>query len=162
MADFALRDTHEADIPIFFEHQLDPDANYMAAFTSKDPTDRVAHQERWDRLLADETILKQTILLIDVVVGHVASFDRDGMREVTYWIGREYWGQGLATKALECFLRQETVRPLYARAAKNNAATLRVLEKNGFTVCGEDKGYANARREEVEEHILKLNTERGA
>jgi RimJ/RimL family protein N-acetyltransferase len=62
----------------------------------------------------------------------------------------------IATKALSEFLRLLKTRPLYARVAKDNIASIRVLEKCGFTISGEDKGFSNARGEEVEEYILEL------
>ena len=54
------------------------------------------------------------------------------------------------------FLDDLKSRPLYARATKDNVASLRVLEKCGFTICGDDKAFANARGEEIEEAILEL------
>lgn len=48
------------------------------------------------------------------------------------------------------------VRPLYARVVKDNLASQRVLQKCGFTICGENKGFANARGKEVEEFIMRL------
>jgi RimJ/RimL family protein N-acetyltransferase len=66
------------------------------------------------------------------VVGHIASFDLEGHREVTYWIGREDWGRGIATRALQEFLQLEASRPLYAGAASDNAASIRVLTKCGL------------------------------
>jgi RimJ/RimL family protein N-acetyltransferase len=84
---------------------------------------------------------------------------RSGQPEVTYWIGKEYWGNGVATRALSAFLESARVRPLHARAAKDNVASLRVLEKCGFVITGEDKGFSNARGEEVEEFILTLTTD---
>ena len=155
-SDLILRDVTDDDIPIFFEHQSDSTAGHMAAFTPEDPTDVDAHRERWNRILGDGTVKKQTVVVDETVVGHIASFDRAGNREVTYWIGRKYWGNGIATKALAKFLQQEVNRPLYARAAKDNVASLRVLEKCGFETCDEEKGFSNARGEEVEEYILVL------
>lgn len=155
--DLALRDVEGGDVRFFFEHQLDPIANYMAAFTSSDPTDRDAHAAHWKRILADKTVKKKTILLSGTVAGHIASFDRAGKREVTYWIGTEHWGKGLASAALAAFLKHETKRPLYARAAADNVASIRVLEKNGFSVCGENRGFANAREEEIDEYLLVLH-----
>jgi RimJ/RimL family protein N-acetyltransferase len=152
-----LRDVEENDIPTFFEQQLDSSANHMAAFTPKDTTDVDAHRARWNRLLGDDTIKKQTIVIDGIVVGHIASFEQSGKREVTYWIGKEHWGKGIATRALAEFLRQEVNRPLYARAAMDNIASLRVLEKCGFVTCGEAKGFSNARGEEVEEYVLMLS-----
>jgi RimJ/RimL family protein N-acetyltransferase len=152
----SLRDVQESDLAVFFEYQSDPEANHMAAFTAKDPTDKDAFMAHWARILNDETTTNKTILLGREVVGHIASFIQFGEREVSYWLGRQYWGRGLATQALTKFLADFTVRPLYGRAAKDNVASIRVLEKCGFTICGEDKGFANARGEEVEEYILKL------
>ncbi|HEY7341218.1 MAG TPA: GNAT family N-acetyltransferase [Ktedonobacterales bacterium] len=154
--DIVLRDVIDDDLPIFFEQQLDPDANYMAAFTSRDPTDRDAFMAHWARIRADATTVNQTVLLDGQVAGSVASFEDFGQPEVTYWLGREFWGKGIATRALAAFLEYQTTRPIYARAAKDNAASLRVLQKCGFVITGEDKGYANARGEVIEEYILTL------
>jgi RimJ/RimL family protein N-acetyltransferase len=151
-----LREVDESDLAIFYEHQLDKDSNYMAAFTAKDPSDKAAFKAHWEKILQDEGIAKKTIIFNGQVAGHVLSFEQFGEREVSYWIGREFWGKGVATRALSQFLECVSVRPLYARAAKDNKASVRVLEKCGFTICGEDKGFSNARAEEVEEYVLKL------
>lgn len=151
-----LRDVTVGDLPVFFEHQLDADANRMAAFTAKDPSDRAAFDARWNRILADETTVNKTVLFDGRVAGHVSSFEQSGEREVTYWIEKGYWGKGVATEALSRFLKLVRERPLHARAAKDNLASLRVLRKCGFEICGEDRGFANARGEEVEEFVLRL------
>ena len=151
-----LRPVVPADLPIFFAQQLDPVANHMAAFTAKDPTDRAAFDAHWAKILADETIIIRTVLLDGQVAGSVSSFEQFGEREVTYWIGRAFWGKGVATQALAALLAQVETRPIFARAAKDNLASLRVLQKCGFKIIGEDKGFANARGAEIEEFILKL------
>ena len=152
-----LRDVTEDDLQIFFEQQLDPAASHMAAFTAKDPTDRVAFGEHWSKILGDAAIAKKTILFERQVAGHILGFEQFGKQSVSYWIGREYWGKGIATRALSEFLGQQGTRPLYARAAKDNVASIRVLQKCGFKISGEDKGYSNPRGKEVEEYILKLD-----
>ncbi|MGE7691349.1 GNAT family N-acetyltransferase [Lysinibacillus sp. NPDC097214] len=91
------------------------------------------------------------------VVGYVLCFEQFGESEVSYWIGNEYWGKEIATKALQDFLIHVTIRPLYARAAKDNVGSLRVLKRCGFTITGEDKGFSNARNRDVQEFILTLN-----
>ncbi|WP_059170333.1 GNAT family N-acetyltransferase [Bacillus sp. FJAT-27445] len=151
-----LRDITEEDLPIFFEQQLDSTANYMAAFTTKDPTDKDAFFGHWTKITADKTITNKTILFNGIVTGHISNFEQFGEPEVSYWIGKEYWGQGIATKALLEFLKYIKVRPLYARAAKDNLASIRVLEKCGFKIISEDKGFSNARGKDVEEFILRL------
>lgn len=151
-----LRDVIEADLPIFFEQQLDTEANYMAAFTAADPADRAGFMAHWTKILGDESIIKQTILCDSQVVGHIASFEQFGQPAVSYWIGKPYWGKGVATGALAAFLARVTTRPLYARAAKDNLGSIRVLQKCGFTISGEDTGFANARGQEIEEFVLIL------
>lgn len=87
-----LRDITEEDLPIFYEQQLDSTANYMAAFTAKDPTDKDAFFDHWTKIIADETITIKTILFNGIVTGHVSNFEQFSEPEVSYWIGKEYWG----------------------------------------------------------------------
>ena len=157
-SDVLLRDVLEADLPIFFEQERDPVAIQMAAFTAENPADWHAFAAKWAKILDDDTGTKKTVLFEGQVAGKISSFVApwSGKLEVTYWIGREYWGRGIATQALTEFLGQVRTRPLYARAAKDNAASIRVLTKCGFTVSGYDKGFANARGEEIEEVVLQL------
>lgn len=151
-----LRPVAASDLPIFYEFGRDPVACHMAAFTAKDPADRAAFDAHWQRNLANETNTTLTILADGAVAGHIASFLREGDLEVTYWIDRGLWGRGIATGALKAFLDIVTARPIHARAAADNSASLRVLERCGFAICGRDRGFANARGEEIEEVILIL------
>ena len=151
-----LRRTEEKDLDTFFLHQCDPLAAQMAAFTSTDPANREAFNERWHRLLNDDTILTRTIVIDNRIAGHVSCFEREKSREVTYWLGREFWGRGFATVALGEMMRQVSERPVYARAASDNVATIRVLEKCGFERCGEGRGFAAARNSEIDEVVMRL------
>ena len=151
-----LREVVEADLPEIFEHEQDAEAIQMAAFTPDDPADREAFLAHWHRLLANESIVKRTIELDGKVVGHIASWVQDDERELTYWIDRAHWGKGIATTALRLFLDELATRPIFARAAADNRGSIRVLEKNGFVVIGEERGYANARGTEIDELVLKL------
>ena len=153
MADqLVLRNVVNDDLPLFFAYQLDQEANYMAAFTAKDPTDQAAFMARWHRILADKTVIIQTIIVNGQVAGSVSSYEEEGKPEVTYWLGRAYWGQGIATAALKTFL----ARPIYARVAKDNLRARRVLAKCGFEIIGEAQGFAHARGQEIEELLLEL------
>jgi RimJ/RimL family protein N-acetyltransferase len=152
-----LRDLDPADLSLFFEHQLDADANWMAAFTAKDPADRAAFDAHWRKILADERIVLKTILYGEEVAGYIMVHPWFGEPEMSYWLGKAHWGQGIATAALSAFLEIVTTRPLHARVAQDNLASRRVLEKCEFTITGEDKGFANARGEEVDEWILILD-----
>jgi RimJ/RimL family protein N-acetyltransferase len=154
-----LRDVIASDLPVFFENQLDPVANRMAAFTAKDPADREAFMAKWAKILADPGIKLKTVLFEGQIAGSVLSHGWFGDPEVCYWFGRTFWGKGIASRALAEFLVCQKLRPLYARVVKDNAASLRVLEKCGFSICGRDKGFANGRGEEVEEIVLVLRAE---
>ena len=151
-----LREVTDADLPIFFDQMRDPEAVQMAAFASKDPNDRAAFDAHWARIRAADDILLRTIVVGGRVAGSVTTYPDGERREVAYWIGREYWGRGIATAALKVFLRQETRRPLHARAAADNIASIRVLEKCGFVLIGRERGYANARAAEIDEVVMEL------
>lgn len=149
-----LRDVEAADLPTFFEQQQDAEATRMAAFPAREWDAFLAH---WLRILADASLGKQTIVYKDAVAGNIGSFTVDGEREVGYWIGRAYWGNGIASQALSQYLQQEKVRPLYAHVAKHNIASRRVLEKCGFVLIGEDKDFADIDGVIVEGFILRLD-----
>jgi RimJ/RimL family protein N-acetyltransferase len=153
-----LREIVGDDLPIFFEQQLDPQANWMAAFTSKDPADRQAFDVHWKKILADKSITIRTILVDGQVAGSVLCHAWGGEPEVSYWLGREYWGKGIATRGLGSFLEVVPERPLYARVAKDNMASIRVLEKNGFELSSEGKWFSNARGKEIEELVWVLRS----
>jgi RimJ/RimL family protein N-acetyltransferase len=130
----ALRDVQDDDLPLLFEHQLDPEATAMAAFPARS---RKAFMAHWARIRRrDDTIILRSVLHDGQVVGNVVSWESDGERYVGYWIGKEHWGQGIASAALAAFLGEVTTRPLHARAAKHNVASIRVLEKCGFAISG--------------------------
>src|SRR4029078_7531334 len=129
----------------------------MRACTSRDPADRTRFERRWARLRSDVSTTNRVVEIDGRVVGHIASFDLEGQREVTYWIGREDWGRGIATRALQEFLQLGTTRPLYGRAASDNAASIRVLTKCGFLLVGEGRGFAHGRGEETDEVVLRLD-----
>jgi len=148
-----LRETVSEDLPIFYQQQLDPHANHMAAFTAKDPTDRQAFDAHWAKVMADKTIIIRTILYERQVAGSVLCHSWGGEPELSYWLGSEFWGKGIATRALSLFLKAVTVRPLTARVAKDNIASIRVLEKNGFELTGEGTWFSNARGMDVPELV---------
>src|SRR5690242_18330425 len=129
-----LREVLDEDLGALFEQWADPVAAQMAAFTAPDHMERDAFERRWSRLRADDTVLNRTIVVDGEVTGAIGSWGAPDEREVTYWIGREYWGKGIATCALQAFLIVDLARPLHARVAYDNVASRRVLEKCGFRV----------------------------
>ena len=102
----------------------------MAAFPSRD---RAAFDAHWERnIFGNPLNLMQTILVDDDVAGNIGSWTHNDERFVGYWIGKAYWGRGVATRALHAFLDVEQTRPLYAHVVQRNAGSIRVLEKCGF------------------------------
>jgi RimJ/RimL family protein N-acetyltransferase len=153
-----LREVRDEDVPVLFEQWADPVAAHMAAFTAPDHMDREAFERRWSRLWADETVITRAIVVDGEVAGTIGSWGEPGEREVTYWIGRSYWGRGIATDALNAFFAVDPSRPLHARVASDNVASRRVLEKCGFRVVATDRGFAEARSGEIEEFVLRLES----
>jgi RimJ/RimL family protein N-acetyltransferase len=148
VARVTLRHVVEADVATFFGHQADPEAAAMADFPSRDQD---AHAAHWRRILADPTVLARTILADGQVAGNIVSWEQDGQREVGYWIARELWGRGVATRALAAFLAHERERPLHARVALRNVGSLRVLAKCGF------RAVEAGGEHDPEERLLRLD-----
>lgn len=155
--DFALWPVQDSDLNIFFEQQNDPKAVQMAAFTAKDPADRAAFDNHWDKIRADPHVLPRAIVCDNEIAGNIVSHRWSGELEISYWLGRAYWGRGIATRALNAFLREQSERPIFARVASDNLASLRVLEKCGFTLVDRDESFANARGAIIAETILRLD-----
>lgn len=152
-----LTKTEKDDLEVFFQFQLDKEANYLAAFTSKDPNDKTAYIEKYSKFLNDPTINMRTIKINNEIVGSISKFVLEKKAEITYWIDRKFWGQGIATLALNDFLKIEQVRPIYGRVAFDNYGSQKVLVKNCFLKIGSDKGFANARQTDIEEYIYKIS-----
>ncbi|MFJ3227363.1 GNAT family N-acetyltransferase [Streptomyces sp. NPDC086783] len=151
----ALRPVHDSDLPVFFRLSNDPESNRMAAFTARDPADRELFDAHWRRVRSSSAVVR-TVLVDGDVVGSAAVYGEPGELEVTYWIDRAYWGRGIATAALRALIAAVPERPLRARAAADNAASVRVLEKCGFRETERTRGYAEARAEEIDEVVLAL------
>lgn len=133
--DITLREVFPEDLPIFYAQQRDPEAARLAGFPSRDWESFTAH---WARILADDALIQRAILVGGLVAGNIVCYPQDGEQLVGYWLGRVYWGGGIATAALALFLNEQPERPLTAYVAKHNAASRRVLEKCGFRLVAED------------------------
>ena len=147
-----LREVQEGDLATFFEYQLDPEAVRMAAVPSRT---RDAFLLHWTKSMAVETSIFRTIIFHGEVAGHIVYWEESSECKIGYWLGKGYWGKGIATAALSLFLGLVKVRPLYARLAKHNIASRRVLEKCGFTISGEDI-FSEADGKTCEDFIMRL------
>src|SRR2546422_6261125 len=152
MDEIILRDVREDDLPLTFKFENEPEGYRMAAFP---PRTREGFMAHWEKIMKDPKNILKTVLVDGEVAGGVFSWEQEGEQLVGYWLGKEYWGRGIATRALSIFLDQVKMRPLYARIAKHNGASIRVLEKCGFKIIGHDKGFP-FEGQEIEEVIMEL------
>ena len=130
-----LREVVDSDLPIFYEHQRDPEAVQMAAFPSRDNDAFMTH---WAKLRREPSNIIRTIVCDGQVAGNIGSWVAEDRRLIGYWIGREFWGRGVATAALAAFVAEVKERPLHAFVVKHNVGSIRVLEKCEFVPSPED------------------------
>ena len=149
-----LRSVEDRDLDLFFDHQADPQAVEMAAFPARDEDQFAAH---WAKLRADDSLLVRTIEVDGMVAGNIGSWPEHGQQFLGYWIGREYWGRGVATQALALLVDDLSIRPLYAHVAAHNRGSIRVLDKCGFRRDRVQEAMARATDDGIEEFILVLN-----
>lgn len=153
----SLRPVEDRDLDAIYRQMADPESIRMAAFTSEAQTDRAAFLARMSRLRADPGVWQRVVDVDGAVAGTIGFFHVDDRAEITYWVDRGNWGRGIASAALRLLLDEIAERPLHARAASDNAGSLRVLEKSGFRRVGVDRGFALGRGDEIEETILRLD-----
>ena len=151
-----LREVHDSDIAIFFEQQLDPVSNWQVAFTHEDPTDEAAFNSHMAKVLTDDTVVMQTISLDGSVTGYLTKYDLDGEPQIGFVLGRDFWGKGIATDSLREFLALVTVRPIYARTAFDNVASMNVLQKLGYVRTTEAEYFSHARGNDIVEVLWTL------
>jgi RimJ/RimL family protein N-acetyltransferase len=141
-----LREVREDDLDVLFEQQREPEAVAMAVFPARE---REAFDAHWRRILADDRLVVRVIEVDGEVAGNIGSWEHEGRQLLGYWLGRKYWGRGLATAALTELVEELDARPLHAWVASSNAGSIRVLEKCGFVRVAE-------RTTDVEEYLYEL------
>lgn len=149
----SIRNVERDDLPRIYEFQIDPESNRIAVTIPRSAYGFGAH---WENALRDPNVTAKAILVGDELVGCISCFKMDGLDSVGYWLGREFWGRGIASRALELLLTEVSVRPLFARVATSNRASLRVLQKCGFVVERVQLSPADDRYPECEEALLIL------
>ena len=152
----ALRRVEAGDLDAIFDQMRDPEAVRMAAFTAEDPNDRDAFDDHMAKVMSSPDATLWAVTREDRLVGTIGAFVSDATMEVTYWIDRACWGQGIASRALALLLDEVPTRPLRARVASDNVGSMRVLLKTGFRVIGTEVSFAPGRGTEIEETILRL------
>ncbi|KRC63749.1 hypothetical protein ASE12_02590 [Aeromicrobium sp. Root236] len=151
-----LRRVEDPDVEVFFEHQADPLAVEMAAFPARDKEQVAAH---WAKLRSDDTLYVRTIVADGVVAGNIGSWPDHGQQLLGYWIGREFWGRGVATQALTLLLDDVPIRPLHAHVVAHNVGSIRVLEKCGFQRDREGEANLPSAEEGIQELVYVLDSQ---
>ena len=149
-----LRPVEDRDIQVFFEHQADPQAVEMAAFPARD---RERFEAHWAKVRADRTLVARTIVADGSVAGNIGSWQEAGQQLLGYWIGREWWGRGVATQALALMTQEVAVRPLHAHVVAHNVGSIRVLEKCGFQRDRTQVANAPTSDDGIEELVFVLH-----
>jgi RimJ/RimL family protein N-acetyltransferase len=140
-----------------FEQMRDPESVRLAAFTAGNPGDRTAFDAHMAKVRTLPEVITRAVTVDGRLAGSIASFAVAGDTGVTCWIGRSFWGRGIAGRALALLLGSVRVRPLFARAASDTVRSLKVLRRAGFAVMGTAVSFASARNKEIEETILRLD-----
>ena len=149
--EISLREVNDEDVETFFVFQRDPVSNALAAVPARDHDAHVAH---WTKIRGQDTTLLRTIVVDGEVAGQMLSWiDDGGRRLVGYWLGRSFWGRGIASTAFGHFLSEIPERPLFAHVAKHNVGSQRVLEKHGFEVAS--RGSIVVSDEEIQELVYR-------
>ncbi len=124
-----LREVREEDLPALFRHQADPESCRVAGVRARD---EATFRALWDGIFKDSKVIARAIEADGELAGQISCYSMEGRDGVGYAIAREFWGRGIATRALSLFLNEVGLRPLHADVAVENGASIRVLERNGF------------------------------
>ena len=122
----------------------------MAAHPGRDREPFMAH---WAKCRSNQTGSLHTVVADGEVAGNIVLWEDQGDFLVGYWLGKDYWGKGIASAALGQFLAVTGERPLKAYVAKGNVASIRVLQKCGFTLIGQETDAAGG-----EEYLMELRS----
>ncbi|HEX4816376.1 MAG TPA: GNAT family N-acetyltransferase [Nonomuraea sp.] len=132
--DVRLREVVAADLKVFLAQEQDPEAQRRSRFPAR-PRERFLTHWR-SQVLGDPTVRVRAVLADGDVAGNVVAWWEGDRRFIGYWLGRDFWGRGIGTRALALFLAEEQARPLHADPFHGNTASVRLLERHGFQRSG--------------------------
>lgn len=165
----SLREVRREDLETLFRQVNEPEGMRMVGSVRDSHTNHDAYMARWETIFANAKVIPRAIVVPggdggEVIAGSIACFERvaEPSRpcrilpgpEIGYWLGRAFWGKGIASEAVRQFVAEVPRRPLYARAASDNVASIRVLQKAGFREIGREMFFANMRGQEIEETLM--------
>ncbi|MEK6898543.1 MAG: GNAT family N-acetyltransferase [Nanoarchaeota archaeon] len=83
--------------------------------------------------------------------------------EAGYWIGKDYRNQGFATEALDLVLdfgfMTENLQKIWGRVTENNAPSIKILEKRGFSLSGRVPSSREIEGLSVDDRIYELTSQ---
>lgn len=120
--------------------------------------------DAWSFLAGEVVDLRGPVFAIDIdgracggIGARLLDQERAGNAELGYWLGRRLWGQGLMTRVVASYvpwlMETHGLHRVQATVLGFNAASARVLEKNGFQHEGT---LRSALRKHDEWHDLRL------
>ena len=141
-----LRPPRPADAPRIAKYAADFD---VARMTTRMPHPyNLEHAEGWLASLDDPLGKDMAVFVIDVEMEGLAGLlgfhaNEDGNTEIGYWLGKPFWGRGLATEAARTALKWAKTgwgkKAVYSGHFADNPASGAVLIKCGFLYTGEVK-----------------------
>lgn len=113
----------------------------------------------------ENTYMSETIKAIEfngTLVGCISATigenEYNRSAEIGYWIAQEYWNKGIATQAVKQFgdalIQNTNIVRLFVSVVSTNGASIRVLEKNGYTLDGVLVNASYKNGQFFDEHLL--------
>ncbi|MFC0518195.1 GNAT family N-acetyltransferase [Mucilaginibacter angelicae] len=161
---FILRSWRLTDAPSL-QHHADNANIYRFLFDRFPNPYTMADAERW--VLAHQSkavITNFAIVINDSAVGAIDFKQGDDIYRknatLGYWLGEEYWGKGIITEAVKLFIpyafQNFNITRIQATVNGNNQASMRVLEKAGFTKEGIMRDAIIKGGEVMDEHLYAI------
>ena len=115
--------------------------------------------DEWLEIVDNEEFNLSIFLNNDLIGGIGLTPLEDDFHELGYWLGVDYWGQGYATESVRGLLNytksNTPCEKFKANVFKENVASAKVLEKNGFKRVGNEEVFSISRQE----NVLSVNYE---
>ena len=109
--------------------------------------------DEWLKIVDNEEFNLNIFLNNDLIGGVGLTPTEDDFYELGYWLGVEYWEQGYATESVSGLLNYAKsnmpCEKFKANVYKENVASAKVLEKNGFKRVEDREVFSISRQENV-------------
>ena len=161
---FLLRDLKQQDTKLLVEFLNN--INVTKYLSTRIPQPYTSQDAEWWVNKGSKTGITKAIEVNENFAGvigvTIGEYENSRSAEIGYWLGEEYWGKGIATEAItemtnDVFSSTEIIR-LFAPVFSPNKASMRVLEKCGYTLAGVFKKAVFKNGEYFDGHLFeKIN-----